>query len=232
MALQTLALRDCEMQRAKVYRRHQHRQEASRAFVVLLLLGSGCANEPNLTIKVEDASKLHRIAILDFVDAPGADAGHSGRVVAGVVAKAALAVPGWQILERKRLDHILAEQDLQATNIVDTASAVRIGKIVGADGIVVGEVARYRIGSIPFLFLVTLDQDVYKIEYGLRLVSVETSEVCLSAHISNEHLVSFDAAISEPTAELFQRIAAELGRLQTSTSAPSPNEFNSPDRPR
>src|SRR5688572_26489873 len=44
------------------------------------------------------------------------------------------------IVERKRIDDVLAEQKLQASGLVDTATAVRVGKLLGADLILTGSV--------------------------------------------------------------------------------------------
>lgn len=167
-------------------------------------------------MRPNEVGAIHRLAILDFTDAPAADAGHSGRVVAGVVATRALAVKGWSVVEREQLSKVLMEQDLQSTSIVDPATALRLGKIVGADGILVGEVAQYRIGSIPFFFLFTLDQDVYKVDFSFRLISVQTGEICLSAHVSNQNIASFERAVSEGVERVFVEIERQLG-----TAAPN-----------
>ncbi len=46
------------------------------------------------------------------------------------------------VLEREQLDRVLAEQDLQQSGRVDPATAVRVGKLLGAEAIVVGTVTR------------------------------------------------------------------------------------------
>jgi hypothetical protein len=166
----------------------------------------GCSQAPEITIRPELARGLRRIAVLDLVDAPGADAGHSGRVVAGVLSSTALNVNGWSVVERQQLSRIIEEQDLQKTDLVDPTTAVRVGRIAGADGVIIGEVAQYRIGSIPFLFFFTWDQDTYKVDFAFRLISVSTGEVCVSARVSRTSLESFERAISDGAIPIFERI--------------------------
>jgi len=46
--------------------------------------------------------------------------------------------PGLQVVERSRIQAVLAEQALQSTSLIDTASAVRVGQLVQADALIVG----------------------------------------------------------------------------------------------
>jgi len=165
-----------------------------------------------------------RIAVLPFTDAPGADAGHSGKVVASIVAGFALDVPAWIVVERDQICRVIEEQDLSLTDLVDPTTAVDIGKLVGADGVIIGQVMQYRIGSIPFLFLFTLDMDQYKVEYSFRMVSVETGEWCVSARASHISTASFEQAIAEGTSKIFQKIKIALASEAGSSPAEQRSE--------
>ncbi|MGH2608137.1 MAG: CsgG/HfaB family protein [Tepidiformaceae bacterium] len=46
------------------------------------------------------------------------------------------------VLEREQLDRVLAEQNLQQSGRVDSATAVRVGQLLGVEAIVVGTVTR------------------------------------------------------------------------------------------
>lgn len=48
-----------------------------------------------------------------------------------------------KVVERARIDALLAEQDLQASRHVDPATAVRLGKLAGAKQLVLGNVAEF-----------------------------------------------------------------------------------------
>lgn len=177
----------------------------SPAFLLLIVLG-GCNTPPSVHVKVNCLASIERVAVLDFADAPGADAGYSGRVVANLVAHECLSVEGWTLVEREHMREILVEIDFRSTDGIDPESAAKIGKILGADGIIFGEVAQYRIGSIPFVFFFALDQDVYKAEFSFHLVNVETSEVCVSARAARKSVVSFEQAIGNAASEIVRRI--------------------------
>lgn len=179
-------------------------------FFCCLFCAIGCEAEPTVIIKRELLVKHRKIAVLPFTDAPGADAGYSGQVVANIIGSFALNVPGWTIVEREKISRILDEQDFQRTGLVDPKTAIKIGKLLGADGVVLGGVAQYRIGSIPFLFMFTFDQDVYKVDYSFRLVSVQTGEICISAHASRSSTTSFEQSISDGASKIFQRITTSL----------------------
>jgi len=136
--------------------------------------------------------RIQRVAVLPFGDAPGADAGRSGRVVAGAFCQAAMRRPGWQVLERQRIDTLLKEMKFQLSDLVDTQSAVEIGKFLGADAVVLGSVSQYEIGSIPFLFFLAFDKNVYRVGFNLRLVDVETAALGFTASIMKSGFTSLE----------------------------------------
>ena len=172
---------------------------------------AGCASSDVVVSNSSALTSLHRVAVLPFRDAPGADAGDSGKAVASVIASFALDVPAWTVVEREQLIRVIEEQDMAVTdNLVDPKTAVEVGKLVGADSVIVGQVMQYRIGSIPFLFLFTFDMDLYKVEYSFRLVSVQTGEWCLSARTSKTSAASFEQAISDGATEIFEKIGTAL----------------------
>lgn len=66
-----------------------------------------------------------------------------------------------EVVERERLNKVLEEQKLGATGLVDPETASRIGKLVGAEYVLLGRVVRRGM----------------KVEVDLRLVSVATGKV-------------------------------------------------------
>jgi hypothetical protein len=187
--------------------------------VMLIPTISGCGSTADVTIGTEQLSQIRRIAVLDFLDAPGADAANSGRIVASIISKDALLVPSWRLFERQQIRHVISEQKLQNTPLVDHKTAAQIGKVIGAEGVIVGEVGQYRIGSIPFLFFFVFDQDVYKVDYSFRLVDVETAEVLVAAKASATSTVSFERAISKGAKVIFKELCDNLRE----GSAPPPS---------
>jgi Mg-chelatase subunit ChlD len=67
----------------------------------------------------------------------------------------------FKIVERKDLQKILSEMELQLSGIVDEATAVKVGELIGAEVMIIGEL--YRVAD--------------RFEIYLKLVRVETAEV-------------------------------------------------------
>lgn len=104
------------------------------------------------------------IAIADFtyVDHASAD----GDVVAARVTTELIKMNNLKVVERKQLQKILAELNLQRTGVVDQDSAKKIGQVLGADLLVVGS-----LDELPGKLL----------EVNLRLASVESGQAVSAA---------------------------------------------------
>lgn len=79
------------------------------------------------------------LAVLPFTRGPGTDAYDGlGLSLAGLVAADLDEVPGLVLVERARLDEVLAEQKLSATGAVDPDVALRVGRLLAARYLVTG----------------------------------------------------------------------------------------------
>jgi TolB-like protein len=97
---------------------------------------------------------------------------------------------GWQVVERDRLEAVLAEQKLGQSGKLDKNTAVKLGKLLGARYIIVG-------GYFDLMGALRIDA---------RIVSVETGEVLGSTGSVGK---SGDFLAAE------QKIGQELGRFLT-----------------
>lgn len=100
------------------------------------VLLSGCL--PRSVIIKRKPEGTVRVAVLPFADAPGRPG--SGRAATEAMTTHLLKVPDYELIERGQLEKILKEQKLGMSGAVDAATAKEIGKIAGADAIVVGSV--------------------------------------------------------------------------------------------
>jgi curli biogenesis system outer membrane secretion channel CsgG len=101
----------------------------------LLLLLAGCMG-PEVTFnKRYEFSRLRRVAVSRF-DGP------SGAAAADFLTHALLG-SGADVVERSRLDALLAEQRLSGRGALDPATVKRVGRILGVDGIFIGNVTHY-----------------------------------------------------------------------------------------
>lgn len=86
---------------------------------------------------------------------------------------------GVRVLERRNLEVVRTEQHLQRRYAMDEESAVRIGRLVGAQGVLV---YRIRLPSWRDRFLV--DEQYLPITIGGRLLEVETGTVLWSQSVT------------------------------------------------
>ncbi len=106
------------------------------------------------------------VAVVPFVDLAGGQR-NVGEAIRETVTTDLRAVPGLRVVERARLDEVLAEQRLQGAAELDTARAAQVGRLAGASLIVTG--AYQRSGA--------------SVRLTARFVRVETGEVVGAAKV-------------------------------------------------
>jgi TolB-like protein len=111
-----------------------------------------------------------------------------------------------KIIERNRIKDVLQEIDLSQSGYVDQATALRIGKLLGARSIAFGS------------FVVIGEQ----VRIDARLVNVETSETILAESISGttEQFLQLEKKLADKIAGAFQE------RLASSQASASANTMN------
>lgn len=126
------------------------------------------------------------LAVLDFDN----NSGNSrydplGKGLAAMIVTDLSEVPSIQLVERSRLQDLVAEMNLQQTRYVDPATAAQVGMLVGAEYVLLGSIAALE----PAIRLDT------------RIVQVSTGEIVKTAEVSGAENKLFD---------LQQKLAAEL----------------------
>jgi len=105
----------------------------------------GCEEEKKIELPqhTKDAlSKVRTLAVLPFQDAAGQkDAKGSGKMLVGAVTAELAACPDLKLVERSQLNKVIEEEDLK--DMLNASVAAKIGKKVGADTVIVGEVTQY-----------------------------------------------------------------------------------------
>lgn len=91
----------------------------------------------------------------------------------------------FRVVERDRLFEVLAEQDLGAGGRVDPTTAARIGRILGADLLLMGAVTRFDVRSdyvgLPWRVGVDAERHHATVAFGGRLVDSTTAEIIVQA---------------------------------------------------
>lgn len=102
------------------------------------LLLAGCGTPPVVAVKPGfDFSKVGRIAMIDPADYPG-QAG-SGAAV-GEAMEPYLLKAGYNLVERSLVQQIMQEQSFSQSGAVDPATEEKLGKLLGVDALVIGQV--------------------------------------------------------------------------------------------
>jgi hypothetical protein len=117
--------------------------------------------------------------------------------------------PDVTVVERKRLDDVLTEQKLQASVLVDTATAVRLGRLLGADLVVAGSLVPEANAFRLALRVVTVAGNEVRGTVDLPLAKSRVAEDLLALGPRLSTLV--DVKITVPTPE--QLDDSPLGRM-------------------
>jgi curli biogenesis system outer membrane secretion channel CsgG len=127
--------------------------------VVVSLLGSAAVRPI-----AANAQDLPTVAVMDFTSFMMGDGGAAvnlGKAITAMLVTEFSNREGIQVIERAQLNDMLREQDLVLSGRVDESSAIEIGKLLGAQYVLLGQAS-----SI-----------VDNLRMDIRAVDVETSEI-------------------------------------------------------
>jgi hypothetical protein len=162
--------------------------------------GAAGRPEPVVTglgpINRDTVDHYQTMAVMLWEDAPGA-AG-SGSRVAGIVTTLLLDLD-INVVERAKLDEVLKEQVIQLTH-ADDANVLKVGKLVGAQAIIVGGVQEWERHE---------QSRMNKVSLSFRMIDVETGQLLFNGE---GHLTDFTTDDPEGSARLIvHRILARFG---------------------
>jgi curli biogenesis system outer membrane secretion channel CsgG len=118
------------------------------ACLLVLSLSAGPAN----------AQRKKQIAVLDFdfatVDLGLADRAYGGkqnlaRRVADKLVTSLVGLGTCQVVERSQLEKVLSEQNLGAQGRLDASTAAKIGRVLGVDALIIGNVSIFELQGMP-----------------------------------------------------------------------------------
>ncbi len=114
----------------------------------ICILFFSCAGPSVVSVRVHKPAAIHlpgirKVAIVDFV---GED--RSGSQIATLTQSLLMGTQFYEILERDKLQRVLEEQNLAMAGVVDDATAVEVGKLLGVDAMIFGEVTMYDVEDI------------------------------------------------------------------------------------
>ena len=128
-----------------------------------LLLACSAAASPEAA-QAQTGSDVPTVAVLDFTGLMVGQGGNSaplGKAVSAMLVTELIGRPGIKVVERSQLNDLLTEQKLSLSGRVDESTALQVGKLVGAQYVIHGQVT-----SIAD-----------NLRMDMRAVNVETSEI-------------------------------------------------------
>ncbi|MEW5799827.1 MAG: CsgG/HfaB family protein [Bacteroidota bacterium] len=98
----------------------------------------------------------------------------------------------FRVIERSAMDKIVSEQKIQASGFVDDKTAVKLGKIAGADALVIGNIS----------------MNGTAVKISARLVDVETGETLIAQDAASENTTaeSLDATVTNVATLLYNEL--------------------------
>lgn len=132
-------------------------------------------------------SGLVKVAVIDLTT-PDGRACPLGGVIAEELTTRLFAAGRFEVIERRQLQRILQEQQMSVSDLLDPASAARLGRLVGTRGLVTGTIATAG--------------DSYRI--NARIILVETAAVAsvASAEVGAAHANRYGACVGGTTASV------------------------------
>jgi TolB-like protein len=141
----------------------------------LLLLGAAPRSRP----PVESAGEFRArtLAVLNFDNNTGrTDYDAMGRGLAAMMITDLSASPDLRLVERERMQDVLKEQEMQRSRMFDSTTAVKAGRLLGAEFIATGSIA----AAAP------------ELRIDLRVIRVETGQVVKAARVTGPEDKLFD----------------------------------------
>lgn len=131
-------------------------------------------------------SEIKNVAVLDFENRSGqAKFDHLGKGLSSMLATDLHGVPGVRLVEREQLRAVIEELNLQQTQHIDSTTASKVGRLLGAQYLVVGDLS-------------AVDP---RIRIDTRVVRVENGEIVKTAEVTGREDRFF---------EMQQKLADEL----------------------
>ena len=137
---------------------------------------SAVAQAPGATPSAA-APTVQTLAVLNFDNNTGrADYDPMGRGIAAMMITDLSASPDLKVVEREKMQDVLNEQNMQHSALFDSTTAVRAGRLLGAQYIATGSLA----ASSP------------QIRIDMRVIRVETGEIIKTAKVTGPEDKFFD----------------------------------------
>lgn len=115
------------------------------AILCIMLVFFSCSLPSVVSVRVEKPPAIPLLGIMEIAVADFKGPERSGSQIATLTQSMLMSAQYFEIMERDQLRRVLEEQNLGMSGVVDEATAAQIGKLLGVDALIFGEVTRYRV---------------------------------------------------------------------------------------
>ncbi len=178
----------------KLFTRRLFMRHSVTLILGIFILLTGCATTPPSS-EMEDDSDLFlnlppysgeklAIAVLDLQNQTEFDDPRIGRGISNMLVTALVNSDRFTVVERnpEALQKLLEEQALGLSGVVDAATAAKVGRMLGAKGVVIGEVSEFGIRKTgAFVGVGGKKTITTRVVIDARMVDVETGRIMMAA---------------------------------------------------
>ena len=172
------------------------------ASIALVIAVAGCATTVGKPYQGEELepyrhSEKFLVGILPFENASGdGDAEPFTSSLVGLMVTEMDASGRFRVIERERLENLLAESEFSLSDLADSGNAKSIGNLLGVDALCFTNIASVSEETKrATMFIAYVDTQTVEIGMDARIVDVETGEILASAQSSTikgrKHWVAF-----------------------------------------
>ena len=157
------------------------------------VLAGGCAPSKSVkkqqAISVDETEKVtskftgpkRRVGVVEFENKSAYGQGRLGGAASDILVTELVKSGKFIVVERDRMAKILEEQKLQGQGLIDSATAVKVGQIMGLEAIVVGSVSQFGVKKEGSDYLISQSKrQIAEVTVDLRLIDVQSGQVILA----------------------------------------------------
>ena len=132
-------------------------------------------------VKSKYTGPKRRIGVVEFDNKTAYGKGRLGSSASDILITELVKSGKFIVVERGRLEKLMAEQKFQAQGMVDSQTAVKLGKIMGLEAIVLGTVSQFGVKTEGHDYLIKQGKrQIAEVTVEIRVVDVETGQVILA----------------------------------------------------
>ncbi len=132
-------------------------------------------------VKSKYTGPKRRIGVVEFSNKTAYGKGRLGSSASDILITELVKSGKFIVVERGRMEKLMEEQKFQAQGMVDSRTAVKLGKIMGLEAIVLGTVSQFGVKTEGHDYLIKQGKrQIAEVTVEIRVVDVETGQVILA----------------------------------------------------